>query len=164
MFSKLLELTGLGLIAVGLAWAISKPAGLIFAGAAIVLLGSVTDDAAVGSALRRGVAWTRYLWWRQISQESGIPVPSLRSSKAMVPCDCGGNEDCAICGGSGLVPDPTLQVNKTSPHPPLKVDPQAEEFWSRMAVARRERAKVRDRTPALSRQDHQQNGDLERLG
>lgn len=50
-------------------------AGLLFAGTAIVLIGAVTDDEAVGMALRRGTAWVRYGWWRQIAKENGNLSP-----------------------------------------------------------------------------------------
>jgi hypothetical protein len=162
MFSKLLELTGLGLIAWGLAWAIAIPAGLIFGGAAIVLVGSVTDDQSVGMALRRGAAWVRYGWWKALARENGVPIPSFKD--AVVRCECGGDPDCPVCGGSGAIPDPTLQVGKGSPHPPIHVDPQTEAFWATKAKARTERSKVGDRTRALSRPDYQYDDDLERIG
>ncbi len=149
MFSKTIELTGLGLIAWGLAWAIAVPAGLIFGGVAIVLIGSVTDDASVGKVLRDGTARVRYSWRRQLARENGIALPRYQSNSGLVPCGCGGQEDCPLCDGTGVVPDPTLRVNKRSPHPPLRVDPDAEDFWS-------------SRARAFSRTNG--NRDLERLG
>jgi hypothetical protein len=44
-----------------------------------------------------------------------------------------------------------------SPHPPLHVDPEAQAMADRLAAARTERAKVRDRTPALRR--YEDNGE-----
>lgn len=164
MFSKLLEISGLGLIALGLAQAISTPAGLIFGGAAIVLIGSATDDQAVGMALRRRTAWIRYAWYREIARENGVAVPPLRERKvALIPCDCGADEFCPVCGGSGFVPDPNVRMSKRSPHPPIRVDPQTQEHWARAARAREERAKLHDRTPALSRPDYNGSDDIERL-
>lgn len=144
MFSKLTDLVGVGLISWGLSWWVATPAGLIFGGCAIVLIGSVTDDKAVGMALRRGTAWFRYAWWRQIARENGTPIPNLRRSLiGYVPCSCGGSEDCPLCDGTGIVPDPTLQVSQQSPHPPLRVDPDAEEFSARLAQNHQERARRR---------------------
>jgi hypothetical protein len=152
MFSRTLEVLGFGVVAWGLAWAISTPAGLIFGGAAMVLIGSVTDDASVGLALRRGTAWFRYAWRRQLARESGLFLPARRKTPEHVPCTCGGNEECPICDGTGLVPNPTLRVNPKSPHPPLRVDADAEEFYASIVRSREARATGR-------------NGrDLERLG
>jgi hypothetical protein len=153
MFSKLLELTGLSLIAWGLAWAISVPAGLIFGGTAIVFIGSVTDDASVGMALRRGTSWIRYAWWRQIAKESGLSVPDLNAPMAYVACGCGGDEECPVCDGVGYVPDPAFRVNPKSPHPPLHVDADAREFYSRAAQSHQARERLRAT----------RNGDRERI-
>lgn len=150
MLSKPLELLGLGLMSWALAWGFSTPVGLFFGGAAIVFIGSVTDDKSVGMALRRGTAWMRYAYWRQLARENGVPLPSFRSQGGFVPCGCGGDENCPICDGMGVVPDPTLQVNKKSPHPPLVVDRDAEEFSGSLARAHQERANRR--------------GSLERIG
>ena len=124
MFSKALEIAGIGLIAVAISYWARWEAGILFAGIALVLVGSVTDDVAVGATLKRGTAWIRYGWWKQIAKENNALPP-------------------------------------TSPQPAIKVDPQAEEWAARAARARTERAKVRDRTPALSKQN---GDDLEFLG
>lgn len=145
MFSILFEVFGFTVISFGLGWAISVPAGLIFGGAAMVFIGSATDDEAVGMALRRGTAWIRYAWWSQLARENGIPIPRLGSHGSLIACTCGGrDEGCPLCDGTGLVPDPTIRVNSKSPHPPLRIDPQAEEFSSRLARVRIERAKARE--------------------
>ncbi len=129
MFSTLLELLAFaGLV---------KTASFIAAWAAwlagslsLLFIASTLDDQTVGMKLKRGTAWLRYGWWKQIAKENGaLPTPA---------------------------------ANGHSPHPPIKVDPQTEEFWARQAKARQERAKVRDRTPALSKQDY--DDDFERLG
>ena len=159
MFSKLAELTGIALITVAISSWARWEAGLLFAGVAIVLIGSVTDDRAVGMALKRGTGWMRYAWWSQLAKENGLPIPDL-SVTGWVACACGGDEDCPVCGGTGVVPDPTLQVNGSSPHPKIRVDPEAQARSERLARAREERAKGHDLTPALSRHDY----DLERLG
>ena len=81
MFSKFLEISGIALISIAIGnWA-RWEAGVLFAGIAIVFVGGVTDDAAVGVVLRRGTAWIRYGWWRQIAKENGVdptsPQPKL---------------------------------------------------------------------------------------
>ena len=125
MFSKLLELTGIGLIAVAIAYWARWEAGILFAGVALVFIGSVTDDAAITASLKRGTAWIRYGWWKQIAKENDVPLP-------------------------------------TSPQPPIRVNPQTEEWATNAARQRQERAKLHDRTPALVKQDYDE--DFERLG
>lgn len=166
MLSKPFELIGLGIFTYGFSKTVSFPAGLMFAGAAIVLIGSVTDDKAVGMALRRGTSWIRYAWWRQLARENGEDTPPLfrRRTQPVIPCDCGGQEDCPVCDGLGYVPDPDARVGTKSPHPPIRVNPQTEALAQRLGRAREERARLHDRTPALSRQDYGNgDGDLERL-
>lgn len=144
MYSKTLELSGLGLIAWGLAWLLSVPAGIIFAGVAIFCVGGVTDDAAVGMTFRRSVGWARYAWHRQLLREDGYELPSFRSERSpggLVACDCGGDPDCPLCVGLGYVPDPAYRENPRSPHPPLRVDPDAEKMSATLARVRQERAK-----------------------
>lgn len=155
MFSKALELTGLGLIAWGLAMYLTLPAGVIFAGASLVFVGSTTDDAGAAASARRGLAWARYYWHRQVLRENGIEVPHLQAVRQvpMVVCGCDGDPDCALCGGSGYVPDPDYREDKTSPHPPLRIDPQVAEDARRMARSRQARSELNDRTGALSRQE-----------
>ena len=126
MFSKFTELTGIGLIALAIGYWARWEAGVLFAGIAVVLIGATTDDEAVGMALRRGTAWVRYGWWKQIAKENAVIPPRPRS-----------------------------------PQPPIKIDPQAQESADRMARARQERSKVRDRTAALSKQEY--DDELERL-
>lgn len=165
MFSKPLEVAGVALITWGFSRAVSFSAGLMFAGAAIVFFGSVTDDSSVGMAIRRRTAGIRHAWRRQVARENGVDVPGRVPTISVVPCGCGGDENCPVCDGLGWIPDPSVRVNRKSPHPQLKVDPQAEELATRLARARQERAKLHDRTPALSRTDYNGSGedDFERL-
>jgi hypothetical protein len=152
VFSKALELTGLGLFAVGLSVLLGYAAGLMFGGVALVFLGSTTDDAAVGAAIRRGASLAAYAYRRQIAREGGTEPPARPgTSVGFVPCACGGDEECPVCEGYGYVPDPAFVENPRSPHPKLRIDPDTQEFWDRLADSRRERSKLRDRTPALSR-------------
>src|SRR5690348_8634121 len=128
MFSKTLELLGLGLVAWGLALWFGAPAGIAFAGVSLLFVGGATDDAAVGMTFRRGFGWVRYAWYRQLATENGIQLPSLRQPRlpqGWVPCDCGKDEDCPVCGGMGFIPDPKFRENSRSPHPELKINPQA---------------------------------------
>lgn len=160
MFSKLLELSGIAAITVAISSWSRWEAGLLFAGVAIFLIGGVTDDRAVGMALRRATGWIRYAWWRQIARENGVPVPDFSATSGWVACDCGGDEECPVCDGTGVVPDPTLEVNQNSPHPKLRVDPEAQARSERLARAAGERKKLHDRGPALARHEY----DLERIG
>ena len=167
MFSKPVELAGVGVIAWGLAALLGYAAALLFVGVALVFIGAMTDDDAVGLVFRRGWGWVRYGWYRQVLRENGVAVPALTSRNTpvgWVVCECGGgNPDCPLCFGSGYVPDPEYQANPRSPHPPIKVDPEAQAHWSRMAKARIERSKLRDRTRALSRYEPSPDDDIERL-
>lgn len=154
MFSKLSELTGLGLVAWGVALLLGSAAGIIFAGVSLVFVGMMTDDDAVGLTFRRGWGWIRYYWYRQVLREDGQPIPALRHTVAegLLPCDCGGEEDCPVCQGMGYVPDPAYQEGR-SPHPKLKIDPEVQERAVVMARQRRERSKLKDRTGALTQHD-----------
>ena len=158
MFSKLLEITGLGMVAWGIAIYLQPAAGIVFAGTAIVFIGSVTDDKSVGMALRRGTGWIRYAWHRQLAKESGIPVPRLRWGvpKGWIHCGCGKDEDCPVCGGTGFIPDPEFRDSPTSPHPKVHVDPQTQLMADQLARQRKERAKIHDRTQALSRYESEE--------
>lgn len=140
MFSKTLELVGLTLISVAIACWSRWEAGVLFGGLALLLIGSATDDAAVGATLRRSAAWVSYAWHRQLLRESGVPVPNLKAPRLpdeWVPCECGGNPDCPLCAGMGYVPDPQYRENPRSPHPAIKVDPEAQAFAETLAKVHR---------------------------
>ena len=144
MFSKTTELAGFSVIAIAISYWYRWEAGLLFIGLALLFIGSNMDDKALGQKFRRGFAWARYFWHRQLLRESGFKFPSLRAPntpKGLVPCTCGADPGCPLCDGVGYVPDPELRPNPKSPHPPIKVDPEAEAFWSNIARIR-ERDKV----------------------
>lgn len=70
MYSRTIELTGLGLVAWGVASLLGVGAGLIVGGFSLLLVGGTTDDGEVRRTLRRGVAWLRFLYHRQVLRES----------------------------------------------------------------------------------------------
>lgn len=165
MFSKAWELTGAALIGIAIAYWFAWEAGLLFGGLFLLVTGGTLNDAALTARAQRGVAWIRYAWWRQMARENGVEVPALRlrRPKGWVACDCGGDEGCPVCGGTGSIPDPTLQINRNAPHPPSPTKDNVPGWAKNQARARGERAQVHDRTPALSRQPLNGSDDFERL-
>ena len=142
MYSKTCELLGLSAIAVAIAFWATWEAGLLFVGFSLLFVGSTLNDSAISGSLRRGRGWIGYAWHRQLLRENGIRPPKIRATGlpgGWVPCGCGGQEDCPLCDGTGAVPDPEVRVNARSPHPPIKVNPEAETFWENVAQVRQNR-------------------------
>lgn len=152
MYSKTIELTGLGVIAAAVALMLGVAAGLVVGGLALLLVGATTDDAQVGPALARGWNRARFIWFRQLVRENGLPEPELGMlAPTEVPCECvrGGEpkEDCPVCYGAGRVPNPALRVG-VGPHPPIVGDALLDKAARRLAARRRERGDGRIREGA----------------
>jgi len=167
MFSKAFELTGLAAIAVAIAFWATWEAGLLFGGLSLIFVGSTIDDTAVGAYFHGSFGRIRYSWSRQLARENGASIDNwmltewLRAKKTtqLIPCVCGGkDENCPLCDGDGLVPNPEYREQTDSPHPTIKVDLVAQQDAFRAALAKTERAKLHNRTPARPPVN-----DLERL-
>ena len=76
MFSKFFELAGIALVAFGLAWYLGEGAGLLAAGAGLILVGATTDDEKVKSWFAYRWHMLRYHWHRQLAKESGELEPN----------------------------------------------------------------------------------------
>ena len=147
MYSNFLESIGLGLISWGIALVAGTAAGLMAAGISIIFIGATLDDSSVNLALRRGSGWIRYSWHRQMLREQGIRPPKIRATGlpvGWVPCQCGGDEECPVCDGTGVVPDPKQRTNPKSPHPPIQVEPDAAAYWANVAKAKSGRSRTRN--------------------
>lgn len=134
MFSKATEIAGFVAISIAIGNWARWEAGLLFGGLALLFIGSTIDDTVLLSKVQRAWGWVRYAWYKQLAKERGIEI------------------------------EPIEIALRRSPHPRIKVDPEAEERAHRMARAREERGKRHNLTPALSRHEYAEDEDgLDRL-
>jgi hypothetical protein len=76
LFSKFFELSGIALLAFGLAWYLGEGAGLLVSGAGLILVGITTNDEQIKSFFAYRWHMMRYHWHKQLAKESGEIIPS----------------------------------------------------------------------------------------